>query len=65
MPKVKNLFLVFILVIAFKTSHAGWYECYNYKGTIGKANVSFTIQVREGYFGEPTKKEFNINVGLI
>lgn len=42
-------------------SYAGWYKCYNFKGTIDKYPISFSLQITEDYFGEKTKKEFNIN----
>jgi len=41
-------------------AHAGWYECYNFKGTIDNYSISFSIQVRDGYYGEQDKKHFNL-----
>ena len=57
-----GIFIFSLLFIsAFTNAHAGWYECYNYAGNIGNAAITFSIQVREGYFGETEKKDFNIN----
>ncbi len=52
--------LLIFITIGLTNTHAGWYECYNFKGTIDKLPISLFIQVREGYFGEVDKKEFNI-----
>lgn len=60
---MKNLTIKLLLVFIFSitNSYAGWYKCYNYKGTIDKYPISFSIQITEGFFGEKDKKEFNIN----
>lgn len=52
--------LLFLLVISFNQLYAGWYQCYNFKGSIDKYPISFSIQVRPGYFGEKEKKDYNI-----
>ncbi|MVN90490.1 hypothetical protein [Mucilaginibacter aquatilis] len=52
--------LFFILFCATTNAYAGWYECYNFEGTIGKFPITLSMQVRKGYFGEPAKKKFNV-----
>jgi hypothetical protein len=39
---------------------AGWYECYNFKGTIDKYPITLSIQVIDDYFGKNDKNDFNI-----
>ena len=56
--KVKILLLFFFL-IAVK-GFAGWYEVYNFTGKIDKFPVTFSLQVRSGYFGESEKKDNNV-----
>ncbi len=52
--------LVLLLVMALK-ANAGWYECYNFKGSVAQYPVTFSVQLlRGGYFGEPGKKDFNM-----
>lgn len=46
--------------IAGKNASAGWYHCYNFKGSIDKYAVSFSMQIADKYFGEPGKKDFNL-----
>lgn len=53
--------IIILLVFSINNIYAGWYKCYNYKGTIDKYPITFSIQITEGYFGEKEKKEFNIN----
>ncbi|MBS7256310.1 hypothetical protein [Flavobacterium branchiicola] len=50
--------LAFLLVIT--NSYAGWYECFGYKGKIDKYPISLSFQIKEGYFGEKNKKNFNL-----
>ncbi|MBE8724068.1 hypothetical protein [Flavobacterium hungaricum] len=58
---MKNILLNLIIIFSFTNTYAGWYKCYNYKGTIDKYPISFSIQITDGYFGEKQKKDFNIN----
>jgi hypothetical protein len=60
---MKNTMLKIIILLMFNAtnSYAGWYKCYNFKGTIDKYPISFSLQITEDYFGEKTKKGFNIN----
>ncbi len=57
----RYLLIIVFFAIGITKSHAGWYECYNYKGTIGNYPITLSIQITEDYFGEKDKKEFNIN----
>lgn len=52
--------IIIILIFSITNTYAGWYKCYNYKGTIDKYPISFSIQITEDYFGEK-EKGFNIN----
>jgi hypothetical protein len=52
--------LIILLAFSFIKANAGWYECYNFSGTIGKSPITLFIQMREGYFGEKDKKDFNV-----
>jgi len=54
-----RIFLLFFLLFAIK-GFAGWYEVYNFTGKIDKFPVTFSLQVRSGYFGESAKKGYNI-----
>lgn len=56
--KIKILLLLFFL-FAVK-GFAGWYEVYNFTGKIDKFPVTFSLQVRSGYFGESAKKDYNV-----
>lgn len=58
MIKISVLFV--LLSIGLSPVYAGWYQCYNFKGTIDKYPISFSIQVKPGYFGEKKKKDYNI-----
>ncbi len=60
MTKYTLTILLFLLICGLTKVYAGWYECYNYKGTIDKYSITFSIQVRDGYFGEKDKKDFNV-----
>ena len=59
---LKHSFFILIMILCFGLAEAsaGWYECYNFKGSIGKYPIEMSIQVRKGYFGEKQKKEYNI-----
>jgi hypothetical protein len=52
--------LFFLLTLGLTNVYAGWYECYNFKGTIDKYSITLSLQVKQGYFGEKDKKDFNI-----
>ena len=54
------LISLFCLALSMANAYAGWYECYNFKGSINTNSISLSIQVRDGYFGEKDKKDFNI-----
>lgn len=58
----KRLLTIFILLLTLglTKAYAGWYECYNFKGTIDKYSITLSLQVRQGYSGEKDKKDFNI-----
>ncbi|RZK04287.1 MAG: hypothetical protein EOO46_16915, partial [Flavobacterium sp.] len=58
----KRIFTILLILLSLGLSkvYAGWYECYNFKGTIGNYPITFSVQVRKGYFGEKEKKNFNI-----
>lgn len=59
---IGKYFLLFVIYFALglSKSYAGWYECYNYEGTIGKYPITLSIQIRDGYFGAEDKKDFNV-----
>lgn len=59
--KNTTLKILILLILSITNTYAGWYKCYNYKGTIDKYPISFSIQITEDYFGEKGKKDFNIN----
>jgi hypothetical protein len=52
--------LLFLLHAGMTNVYAGWYECYNFKGTIDKHPITLSLQVKQGYFGGKDKKDFNI-----
>ncbi len=52
--------LTILIIFGFIKADAGWYECYNFSGTIDKSPITLSIQMREDYFGEKNKKDFNI-----
>jgi hypothetical protein len=56
----KSLFTILTFVLAVTNTYAGWYECFSYKGKIDKYSISLSFQIKEGYFGEKSKKDFNI-----
>ena len=51
---------IFLTIFSVTKVFAGWYECYNFKGTINNYPISLSLQVRQGYFGEASKKDFNL-----
>jgi hypothetical protein len=57
---IKMSVLLVLLSIGLSPVYAGWYQCYNFKGSIDKYPVTFSIQVKPGYFGEKEKKHYNI-----
>jgi hypothetical protein len=59
---IKKIFAVLLFLLSFGLTkvYAGWYECYNFKGTIDKYPITLSLQVRQGYFGENDKKNYNI-----
>jgi hypothetical protein len=53
--------LPILFILSITRVYAGWYECYNFNGTINKYPISLSVQVfNRGYFGEPDKKAFNL-----
>ncbi len=60
MTKKTSVILLFFICFSFTKIYAGWYECYNFKGTIDKYPITLSIQVRQGYFGEQEKRDFNV-----
>ncbi|TCD26533.1 hypothetical protein EZ456_13155 [Pedobacter psychrodurus] len=53
------VFLATLLLTSVKT-FAGWYNTYNYAGSIGRYPVTLSFQLKEGYFGEAAKKNYNV-----
>jgi len=53
-------FLLFLFIFIAVKGYAGWYEVYNFTGKIDKFPVTFSLQVKPGYFGEPAKKDYNV-----
>lgn len=53
------IFLTALILTSVKT-FAGWYNSYNYVGSIDKYQVTLSFQIKEEYFGEPTKKSYNV-----
>ena len=41
-------------------AHAGWYDCYSFKGKVGVYNITLSFQYQPNYFGEPEKHNLNI-----
>ena len=60
MTKRTLITLAILLAFSFIKANAGWYECYNFSGTIDKSPITLSIQIREDYFGETNKKDFNV-----
>ncbi|CAI2768780.1 hypothetical protein [Flavobacterium collinsii] len=56
----KAIFAILIVIMAVTKTYAGWYECFSYKGKIDKYPISLSFQIKEGYFGEKKKKDFNL-----
>jgi hypothetical protein len=56
----KPIFAILIFIMATTKTYAGWYECFSYKGKIDKYPISLSFQIKEGYFGEKNKKNFNL-----
>jgi len=58
----RQIFTILLVLLCFGLTnvYAGWYECYNFKGTIGNYPITLSIQIRKGYFGEKEKKNFNV-----
>lgn len=46
--------------MAVTNSYAGWYKCFSYKGKIDKYPIFLSFQIKERYFGEKSKKDFNL-----
>lgn len=57
--KTKLTYILLLLLLSGNT-YAGWYECYNFTGKIDKYPITLSFQIREGYFGEKDKKQFNV-----
>jgi len=57
---MKVKFLLFLFIFIAVKGYAGWYEVYNFTGKIDKFPVTFSLQVKPGYFGEPAKKDYNV-----
>ncbi len=60
MKSTSLITLTILILFGFIKANAGWYECYNFSGTIDKSPITLSIQMREDYFGEKNKKDFNI-----
>lgn len=58
--KTKLIVLVATLILTSVKTFAGWYNTYNYTGLIERYPVTLSFQVKEGYFGEPEKKHYNV-----
>ena len=50
MNTLKTIGIIILLCLS-STVSAGWYECYNFKGSIDDYAITFSIQYRPGYFG--------------
>ena len=59
MNKLFSITLLLLCLSVTKVS-AGWYECFNFKGHIGTYPITLSMQNREGYFGEKSKRNFNL-----
>lgn len=58
--KAKLIVLVATLILTSLKTFAGWYNTYNYTGLIDRYPVTLSFQIKEGYFGEPAKKNYNV-----
>ncbi|MDQ0640243.1 hypothetical protein QF042_003808 [Pedobacter sp. W3I1] len=58
--KAKLIVLLAALVLSAVKTFAGWYDTYNYAGSIGAYPVTLSFQLKEGYFGETAKKSYNV-----
>jgi len=58
--KAKLIVLITVLFLTSVKTFAGWYSTFNYKGFIDRYPVTLSFQVKEGYFGEPAKKNYNV-----
>jgi hypothetical protein len=58
--KAKLIVLITLLFFTSIKTFAGWYDIYNYTGFIDRHAVTLSFQLKEGYFGEPAKKNYNI-----
>lgn len=58
--KTKLIVLVATLILISVKTFAGWYNTYNYTGLVDRYPVTFSFQIKEGYFGEPAKKHYNV-----
>lgn len=56
----KLILFVSIFLLSISKTFAGWYEIYNFTGHIDKYPVTFSFQVKYGYFGEKDKKDYNL-----
>jgi hypothetical protein len=63
MIKKTLITLTMLIAFGFVRAEAGWYECYNFSGTIDKSPITLSLQIRAGYFGEKEKRHFNV-IGL-
>lgn len=52
--------LTFLLLLGFFNARAGWYECYNFKGTIGGEPVTLSIQLVNSYL-DSHKTKFTVS----
>lgn len=60
MTKRTFTIFLFLLSLSLTNVYAGWYKCYNFKGTIGEYPITLSLQVSKGFFGAKDKKDFNI-----
>ena len=58
--KAKFFLLATAFILISVKSFAGWYKTYNYTGLVGRYPVTLSFQIKEGYFGEPAKKHYNV-----
>jgi len=58
--KAKIIVSIIVLFFTSVKSFAGWYDIYNYTGYIDRYPITLSFQLKEGYFGEPAKKSYNI-----
>lgn len=52
--------LLLVLVLSSVTVSAGWYECYNFRGTIGGKPITLSIQLVNSYL-DSHKKSFTVS----